>query len=164
MNALRIAEQETLAFQPKVSVIIPTFNGANRINNLLKSLFQQTYKNFEVIIVSDGSTDGVLTVLENWNNKLSITSIYQENKGRAAARNKGAAFAQHQLLLFIDDDMRPLPNCIEEHVNHHVQFPGSILTGGVAEEVNTASNEFLNYKSFLSNKWLAEFKNNQSKK
>lgn len=142
-----------------VSVIIPSYNGAKKLLNILAALEVQTYKDFEVIVVLDGSTDNSLQVLQSRQWQFDLKIVEQENKGRSATRNKGVVNAQNELLIFFDDDMRPLPACISQHVQHHSQFPGSALTGGATEEINDASSEILKYKAFLSSKWLAELKN-----
>ena len=87
-------------FPAFVSVIIPTYNGKQRIGNVLESLVKQTYHDFEILILIDGSTDGTGEYLQqnNFGSELAIYS--QENKGRAAIRNKGAKKASGHLLLF----------------------------------------------------------------
>lgn len=146
-----------------ISVIIPTYNGEKKLPNLLSALEKQSISGFEVVIVSDGSTDHTSEVVQGnkWN--LDIRFLTQENKGRSATRNKSAANAKNELLVFFDDDMRPLPNCVEEHLKHHTEYPGSIVTGGLMEEVTPSSSELFNYKSFLSHKWLAQYKSEGSK-
>ncbi|MEI8278498.1 MAG: glycosyltransferase [Bacteroidota bacterium] len=137
-----------------VSVIVPTYNGATKLPNLLAALEKQLFTDFEVIIVSDGSTDNTADVVKQYKSSLQIQFIHQENKGRSATRNKGTAIAKNELLVFFDDDMRPLPNCLEEHVKHHQQFPNCIVTGGLKEEITSTSTELFRYKSYLSSKWL----------
>jgi glycosyltransferase involved in cell wall biosynthesis len=145
---------EEVELSEMVSVIIPTYNGAHKIAGLINALKNQTYKSFEVIVVIDGSTDGTASVIR----KLDIgfapfTIIEQENKGRGAVRNRGASEAKGELLIYFDDDMLPIEQCIERHVQHHKEFPNSILTGGLCEEVDEKSTEMLKYKSYLSNVW-----------
>ncbi len=146
-----------------ISVIIPTYNGEKKLPNLLAALEKQTISDFEVVIVSDGSTDNTAAVVKNTKWNLSIQFIHQENKGRSATRNLGALHAKNELLIFFDDDMRPLPDCLEEHMRHHSEHPGSVVTGGLSEEVTGESSELFRYKSFLSAKWLTQFKSDGSK-
>lgn len=144
-----------------VSVIIPTYNGAHKISFLIKALEHQTFKEFEVLVVVDGSTDNTLEVLNSIKPIFSsFKVISQENKGRAAVRNTGVKNASGDLLIFFDDDMLPVENCIEAHVAHHEKYPNSILTGGLIEEVNGQSPEILKFKSFLSGKWNRELRTN----
>lgn len=88
---------------PKISVIIPAYNAMAYLPETLSSVLQQTYKNFEVIIINDGSTDEI----ESW--FVSVVDprvcIYsQSNQGLAAARNSGIAQAQGEYLAFLDAD------------------------------------------------------------
>ncbi len=147
----------------KISVIVPTYNGAKKLPNLLAALEQQTHADFEVIIVSDGSKDNTPEVVNDQKWKLNVKLIEQQNSGRSATRNRGAANATGDILIFFDDDMRPLPQCIAEHLQHHLQYPGSIVTGGLREEVTQGATELFKYKSFLSNKWLSPLKGEGSK-
>lgn len=145
------------------SVIVPSYNGAKKLPNLLAALEQQSFKDFEVIIVADGSVDNTAEVVNTGKWRLNLRLIEQQNKGRSATRNRGAAEATADLLIFFDDDMRPLPRSVEEHVAHHRQYPGSIVTGGLQEEVTEGATELFKYKSYLSEKWLSPLKGEGSK-
>jgi alpha-1,3-rhamnosyltransferase len=74
---------------PKVSVIIPSFNHKQYIEKAINSVFSQTYENIELIIVDDGSTDGTVELLETLSNKFSFTYVTQKNKGVCKALNRG---------------------------------------------------------------------------
>jgi len=90
----------------KISLIIPTYNEEKTIAECLLSLSKQTVKNFEIIIVDDGSTDstlGILKKLKIKNFKLKI--LQQKHLGPALARNLGASGAQGKILVFVDADM-----------------------------------------------------------
>ncbi|MES2838444.1 MAG: glycosyltransferase [Bacteroidota bacterium] len=138
----------------KVSVIIPTYNGAHKISNILQALTQQTYTDFETIVVIDGSTDNTQEVIESFKNKLPhLKVIVQENKGRGAVRNRGAKEANGDLFVFFDDDMIPLNNCIEEHIKHHQKFPNTINTGDLAEDSTKCKTDIQKYKAYLSGVW-----------
>ncbi len=90
----------------KASVIIPCFNCAEMIAETIQSLEIQTYKDFEVICINDGSTDDTLKRLNEIKNesKLNITILEQENLGVSKARNRGIEFANGEYLLFLDAD------------------------------------------------------------
>jgi glycosyltransferase involved in cell wall biosynthesis len=142
-----------------VSVIVPTYNGAHKISGVINALRGQDFKAFELIIVIDGSTDDTEEVLGRMDLSFAPTRIIkQENSGRAAVRNRGAGEASGELLIFFDDDMLPLANCIEGHVHHHIQNPDSILTGGLREPVNASSPDIMKYRAYLSNKWNTEIR------
>lgn len=147
-----------------VSVIIPTYNGAHKILNVLKCLEDQSCMDFEVIVVIDGSTDGTAKILRSRNFKFqNFKIIEQSNWGRSVVRNNGAAAAGGDLLIFFDDDMKPDRNCIEVHIQHHKNYPESILTGAQIDEENNTKTDIQLYKSYLSKKWslpLKSFSNN----
>lgn len=87
---------------PAVSIIIPVYNAEKTLNRCLKSIFNQSYSNFEVIAVNDGSTDNSQAILDKFTDKVTI--INQSNQGAPTARNAGAKIAQGQYLLFVDSD------------------------------------------------------------
>lgn len=86
---------------PKVSVIIPSFNEEKNIEDCLKTILDQTYPNFEVILVDDGSSDKTVDIIQNYPVKL----LKQSHQGPAKARNLGAKEAQGEILVFMDSDM-----------------------------------------------------------
>lgn len=138
----------------KVSVIIPTYNGAHKIMNALRSLEKQTVKPDEVLVVIDGSTDGTAVLLsEEKFNLPDFRIIEQENRGRAKVRNKGAHEASGNLLIFLDDDMIASTECISYHVHHHKHYEQSILTGGLREPEGPDRDDFSGFKSWLNEKW-----------
>lgn len=89
-----------------ISIIIPLYNVEHYIKNCLISLENQYEKNFEVIIVNDGSTDNSVKIVEDFqhNSKLNIKLINQSNKGVSAARNTGIKYACGEYICFIDSD------------------------------------------------------------
>jgi GT2 family glycosyltransferase len=94
-----------------VSIIIPTFNGASRINNCLDALLKQTAgRDAEILVINDGSTDNPANVIRC---HAGVRLISQANAGPAAARNRGASEALGTIILFTDDDCVPMPNWLE---------------------------------------------------
>ena len=115
---------------PKVSVIIPVYNSAKYIQTALKSVFNQTYTNYEIIIIDDGSTDDTREQLKPYQDK--IRYFYQENQGSAAARNLGIKLAKGELIAFLDsDDYWLLSEKLEKQVSCFQENPslGCINTG-----------------------------------
>lgn len=110
-----------------ISVVLPTYNRLNQLKLVLAGLEKQTYPldEFEVVVVSDGSTDGTHEYLETMQTPLQLRSIQQQNGGAATARNTGFSQAVSDLILFIDDDVVPTPNLIEEHMLIHNSNNGS---------------------------------------
>ncbi|MBQ6787630.1 MAG: glycosyltransferase [Lachnospiraceae bacterium] len=100
-----------------VSVIIPVYNSKQYIRELLSDILNQTYKNLEIIIVDDGSTDNSLEIINEFaQNDNRICVITTENRGPSAARNTGLDKAKGTYIRFIDADDRVLPNSINEMV------------------------------------------------
>lgn len=89
----------------RFSLIIPIYNVDQYLCDCLNSVIAQTYLNYEVICVNDGSTDGSLTILEEYQKEYdNITVISQQNKGLSAARNAGIRAAKGNYLFFLDSD------------------------------------------------------------
>lgn len=86
----------------KVSVIIPAYNKQESILETLNSVFTQTFKNFEVIVIDDGSTDNTKEIVTSFSK--DIIYIYQENQGQGAARNTGIEAATGDYIVFLDAD------------------------------------------------------------
>ncbi len=71
-----------------VSIILPTYNRADYIRSALDSVFSQTFRNWELVIIDDGSTDDTVAVINEYDDS-RIVYLYQENRGVSAARNHG---------------------------------------------------------------------------
>jgi len=95
-----------------ISVIIPVYNAAKTIENCLKSVFNQSYKDIEVIIVNDGSTDNLHQVLLNVTGKFVIYD--QDNQGAPAARNFGFKQSHGEFIIFLDADIIMKPKMLEK--------------------------------------------------
>lgn len=106
----------------ELSIIIPTYNRVRRLRRVLEALERQTVGGFEVVVVSDGSTDGTDRYLGALSTSLRLRALAQPNRGVAAARNAGVAAASGRLVLFLDDDVVPEPNLVAEHLAIHAQF------------------------------------------
>ncbi|MCS7063994.1 MAG: glycosyltransferase family 2 protein, partial [Methylacidiphilales bacterium] len=87
---------------PKFSVIIPTYNRAPLLKQTLDSVLNQSFLDYEIIIVDDGSTDDTWQYLQSL--RVKVTYYRQDNKGPAAARNLGAQHASGDYLAFLDSD------------------------------------------------------------
>lgn len=99
---------------PEVSVIIPTFNRANQLRICLKSLEEQSFKKFEVIVCDDGSTDDTFKVVEEFKEILNLSYIHDINfGGPAKPRNNGIKQAKGKIIAFLDSDDWWYPNKLE---------------------------------------------------
>ena len=111
---------------PFFSIVIPLYNKANFILATLKSVSDQTFENYEIIVINDGSTDESLSKIEAL--KLPKLSIHnQENKGLSAARNRGVTLARGQYVALLDADdiwkptyLKSMFKLIENYPNHHI--------------------------------------------
>lgn len=91
---------------PQISIIIPCYNCEALVGETLESLITQTYKDFEVVCINDGSKDGTAETLEQWKTKnlFPMQVLHQENGGVSRARNAGIMVAKGQYILFLDAD------------------------------------------------------------
>ncbi|MHC4171646.1 MAG: glycosyltransferase [Planctomycetota bacterium] len=94
--------------KPRLSVIIASYNHQDYIAETLKSLEQQTFQDFEIIVVDDGSTDKTVEVVKNFPSRAQIFT--QENQGVVVARNRGASLAKGEYICFVDSDDVVLPD------------------------------------------------------
>lgn len=147
----------------KISVIIPTYNGAHRILNVLRSLEKQSVMPNEVVVVIDGSTDGTAEKLHKEQFNLpGFKIIEQENKGRAMVRNRGAKEASGELLLFIDDDMIAPQDWVKNHVDHHYQHDQSILTGKLDSVEKDFTTDFISFRYKKHLRWAVQNEHEQA--
>jgi glycosyltransferase involved in cell wall biosynthesis len=120
---------------PHVSVIIPVFNSAHLIGHALRSVFAQTYTDFEVVVVDDGSKDQeeLLAVLGEWTDRVQY--VRQANGGPASARNAGIARARGDLIAFLDADDEWLPEKLARQVEYFDRYPETgLLHTAVVDE------------------------------
>jgi len=89
---------------PKVSVVIPTYNCAQYITEAIESVLNQTYKDIEIIVVDDGSTDNTKEILLTYIEEGLIQYIFQNNQGPGSARNTGIKESQGEFIAFLDAD------------------------------------------------------------
>lgn len=116
-----------MSYRPFISVVIPTFNRALQVQAALKSVLAQTYREFEVIIVDDGSTDGTGEAIEGFigqqnDNGKQIRYFFQHNQGSSVARNQGIAQARGEWIAFLDSDDLWLPEKLELQMQAIKQF------------------------------------------
>lgn len=132
--------------KPLVSIIIPTYNRATFIEETLDSVWNQTYRPIEVLIVDDGSTDQTKQVVDEWEKKhiykdFQVLYFYQKNTGAPTARNTGMKNATGRFLQFLDSDDFLMPEKLDLQINlmleektgicvcdyHHVDMDENII-------------------------------------
>ena len=104
---------------PKVSVVIPAHNRARFLPACLHSILAQSFKDFEVIVVNDGSTDSTAQIVASF----PVRYFYQENKGAPAARNKGLELAQGEYITFLDSDDILLEGALQKPADLLDKYP-----------------------------------------
>ena len=104
-----------------ISIVIPSHNRSTSLKRLLNKLGEQSFpaQMMHVIVVADGCKDDTLKMLDNYQSSFSLEYIELPGEGAAVARNKGAALAKGELVLFLDDDIDPSVGLVEAHVEAH---------------------------------------------
>ena len=124
---------------PRVSIILPVYNGAATIGGALESVFAQTFTDYEIVAVDDGSTDATASVLASYGNRIQVVS--QPNRGLSAARNAGVRASSGAYISFIDDDDLWMPEKLARCVAVLDQDPNCVLayTGAVRVDLSGAA-------------------------
>jgi glycosyltransferase involved in cell wall biosynthesis/SAM-dependent methyltransferase/Tfp pilus assembly protein PilF len=105
-----------------ISICIPTYNRANLINDAIQSVLTQSYKNYEIVIVDDGSTDNTAEVVKGFNSD-KIRYVRKEHSGAPSTRNRCVEEARGEFLLWLDDDDILLPDALEQYYNNCCKYP-----------------------------------------
>jgi glycosyltransferase involved in cell wall biosynthesis len=142
----------------KFSVIIPTYNRVDLVIETIKSVLNQTFKDFELIIVNDGSTDNTIDALKQFNGKLRL--ITQPNGGLEKAYNQGVEISEGEYLAFLDSDDLYFPFTLEYYYKIITanDNPGLVVgqpifftdVNKIAKNQNIDSIKFVSYKDYLS--------------
>ena len=117
----------------QISVVIATYNRPDYIEAGLKCLLLQTYKDFEVVLVDDGSSKDVFSICKNFEDEIDIKYIRQRNVpwNQAVAKNLGIKLSSGKILLLNDDDCFLMPTCLQEHIKIHQQHDKVMVCGEV---------------------------------
>lgn len=172
-------KERSVLQNPKFSIIISAYNVEQFISRAMSSVLKQTYSNFEVIVVNDGSTDGTLTILETFRADTRVKIITKENGGLSSTRNSGLAASKGEIIFFMDGDDYVSPNllsvCAQKFIIHDVDAvfwgydsvreSGSVINNGIKKTYlsgivsgnnvleKLAKNELNNYSwSFMTRK------------
>jgi glycosyltransferase involved in cell wall biosynthesis len=119
--------------RPSITLQLCTYNRAHLLKRVLRGCFEQSTSEYEVVLVNDGSTDDTEAVIEEARALAPIRfkAINQTNRGLARSRNVGIEMASGQRIIFIDDDVLPMPNFIEEHQRAAHAHPLDVVRGAV---------------------------------
>ncbi len=140
---------------PTVSICIPTYNRKGYLRQALDSVIAQTYKDFEIIMVDDGSTDGTEEMVKNTG--YNIRYYWQENKGEAAACNKLIKLAEGQYISFVHSDDLLFNDTIERLVNVLKAKSQDIIVYGNYVRIDENGNEFGHYKKKLRSGYITRY-------
>jgi len=124
----------------KVSIIIPAYNKQDSISETLNSIYKQTFSNFEIIVIDDGSKDNTKQVVESF--EKDVVYIYQENQGQGAARNEGIKAAKGDYIVFLDADDYWEPEFLETCYHFMEAHPDLVA-------VNTAQKSYYNETDYV---------------
>ncbi len=114
---------------PAISIIIPVYNSSKFLNLCLESILNQTMKNYEVIIVNDGSTDSSIDIIMKFKDKFKCMKILNiENSGTAIARNHGLKQARGEYISFIDSDDHVEPEFLETLYNSSKIYDADVVS------------------------------------
>jgi len=119
---------------PRVSVIIPAYNAADTIGQALESAFAQSFKDYEVVLVDDGSTDAIDAAIAPYRDRIKL--IRQRNRGISGAKNAGVAAASGDYLAFLDADDIWMPERLARTVAVLEADPRCVLVSGGATTID----------------------------
>lgn len=143
--------------EPLVSVIIPTYNRANKVCDAIRSVLNQSYKNVQILVVDDGSTDATPEIVSKFPD---IEFIQQKHAGQAAARNNGLENAKGDIIANLDSDdiwdQSFLAECVEKIINSGFDF---VFANWTQEYKKIASHDFLTADPYLK-QYFGRVKNN----
>lgn len=128
---------------PKFSIIIPVYNVEKYIGKCLESVMNQTYKNYEVIVVNDGTKDNSMEIVKQYPVKI----IEQENQGLSAARNAGVKKATGEYLIFLDSDDSIEKNLLKE-INKSLKNNPDLVRFQIQEEFEDETKKEYAEKNF----------------
>lgn len=119
---------------PTVSVVIPTCNRAHFVGRAIQSVLDQTYRNFEILVVDDASNDNTEEIVKHFSDERISYIPHRENKGGSSARNTGIKAARGKFIGFLDDDDEWLPQKLECQINlfsRSQSMVGAVYTGNI---------------------------------
>jgi glycosyltransferase involved in cell wall biosynthesis len=116
---------------PEFTVFTPTFNRADLLGHVHECLVSQTFRDFEWLIVDDGSSDGTADLVRQWQarNQVAIVYLHQENRGKHVAFNRGVGHARGRLFLTLDSDDECVPETLERLRAHWEGIPAGLREG-----------------------------------
>lgn len=134
--------------EPLISVIVPVYNVEKYLSKCVDSLVNQTYKNYEIILVDDGSPDDCGKICDKYaENYRNIKVIHQQNQGLSVARNNGVKYSIGEYISFVDSDDYVAKDYLECLVNALCEFDADVSVGG---RVSVNENEVIKEDKYVS--------------
>jgi glycosyltransferase involved in cell wall biosynthesis len=123
---------------PLVTIVTPSFNQVNYLEETIQSVLNQIYPSIEYIVIDGGSTDGSLEIIKKYATKLS-NWVSEKDNGQTDAINKGFAMARGEILAWLNSDDTLLPNAVSEAVDYLIAHPETGLVYGNANYIDEKS-------------------------
>lgn len=150
---------------PMISVIVPCYNSTKTLPRTLDSLVNQTYKDFEVVIVDDGSNDNVKEVVEQYKDALTVSFVQQANAGVSAARNHGIEDAKGMYVCFLDSDDVYSPCFLEKSLASCLRLKADTVLSYMSRDVGKVEKDYssvtVNPKAIEINDFMRHFMYNK---
>lgn len=122
-------------YEMQISVIVPVYNTEKYLKKCLDSILGQTYKNLEIILINDGSTDGSLQICKDYQKSSSNIRVYtQENRGLSSVRAKGVSLSNSNLVTFVDSDDWIEANMYEDMVKIYKKTHADLISTGIIND------------------------------
>ncbi|HVY56130.1 MAG TPA: glycosyltransferase family 2 protein [Thermodesulfobacteriota bacterium] len=122
----------------KISLVIPTYNRCESVRRALEALLSQTLPahDFEVIVSIDGSEDGTLEMVSEFESPYELRYVWGQNEGKASACNRAIDALNGEIVVMIDDDMEPTAELLKAHYESHQKNPRTVVIGAAPIELN----------------------------
>ena len=136
----------------KITIVTPSFNQGQFIEETILSVLNQTYKNIEYIVVDGGSTDQTMKVVNKYKDQIDII-IHEKDKGQTDAINKGFKLAKGELVGWINSDDILYPDCVEKIVKKYVEKPdGAIYYNKFNNRIDAQGHIIETYETNIPNR------------
>jgi glycosyltransferase involved in cell wall biosynthesis len=134
-----------MTLKPLVSVIMPAYNAASFIRESMSSILNQTYKNIELVVIDDGSTDATANIVSSFRDQRIVLINRSQNSGLAAARNEGLARATGDYIAWLDSDDISSPNRLHTQMRFLAHRPDIAICGTWVRTIGVQSSEVWRY-------------------
>lgn len=140
----------------EISVIVPVYNVEQDLQHCINGILAQSYTDFELILINDGSPDRSGAICEQYAEKdARIRVIHQENQGSGPARNAGIKAAQGKYLYFCDPDDKTEPNLLKDNLQLAEQYGANLIVFGYFDEKDTGKGKAV-IEKYAEEQWLEE--------